>query len=525
MIFSNLFRSGGGGTVMAQATLTVENRMSEVLSGVAPAHPSASSAQQAPDDGHLYRQLALRLQEAMLLGSLAAGDRLPSVRDLARREGVSLATAVSCYRHLENLGLVEARPRSGYYVASRPPRLAEPEMQRVSDPASMVSVSTSIVSILAAMRRPGIVPLGAACPGPALFPLAKLRRLLAAQDRASLDAIGRYGLGMGHAGLRAQLVKRYARADVLLAPEDIVVTVGAMEALNLALQATTKRGDTVAIESPTYFGTLQIIENLGLKALEIPTSPRDGLSLDALDLATRTPGAVQALVVMPTLQNPLGAIMPDAHRERLVAMMQARGIPVIEDDIYGELVHGRPRPRPLKSWDRDGNVLLCGSFTKVLAPGFRVGYLAAGKWQAQVEYLKFVHTVATSEVLQGVIAAFMDNGGYDHHLRHLREAFHGQLLRMTGAVERHFPAGTRLTRPDGGFLLWVELPDGLASMALYERALREGIYIAPGSIFSGSDRFDHCLRINCGYPWSPEIERALETLGRLCRDMLAERAA
>jgi len=466
----------------------------------------------------LYRRLAERLHEAMAHGSLRAGDRLPSVRELAKREQVSLATAVSCYRHLENLGLVEARPKSGYYVRPRAPRLAEPEMRDGTGRASRVSVNNSVMSILAAMRRPGIVPLGAACPGPALYPSARLRRLLAAQSSANLESIGRYGMGMGHPALRAQLVRRYAHADVLLEPEEIIVTIGAMEALNLALQAVARPGDTIAIESPTYFG----IENQGLKALEIPTSPRDGLSLEALDLATQKPGAVRALIVMPTVQNPLGAIMPEDRRERLVAMMAERGIAVIEDDIYGELAHGRPRPRPLKSWDREGNVMLCGSFTKVLAPGFRVGYLAAGRWREQVEHLKFVHTVSTPEVLQAAIAAFMESGGYDHHLRHLREAFHSQLDMATGTVERYFPEGTRLTRPAGGFLLWVELPRGLSGLALFERALAEDIYIAPGGIFSGGSRFDHCLRINCGYPWSAEIEGALRTLGRLCHEMLAE---
>lgn len=482
---------------------------------------SAIALDTAGEQAPLYRQLAGRLQQAIEHGSLSAGDRLPSVRDLAQREQVSLATAVSSYRHLENIGLVEARPKSGYYVKPQAPRMAEPEMQQIRSRARVINVNTSVMSILAAMRQPGIVPLGAACPGPALYPAARLRRLLAAQSRSNLDAIGRYGMGMGHPGLRAQLVKRYAHADVLLDPEEIVVTIGAMEALNLALQAVARPGDTVAIESPTYFGILQIIENLGLKALEIPTSPRDGLSLEALDLATQKAGAVKALVVMPTVQNPLGAIMPEASRERLVQMMQARGIAIIEDDIYGELAHGRARPRPLKSWDREGNVLLCGSFTKVLAPGFRIGYLAAGKWQEKVEHLKFVHTVSTSEVLQRVIAEFMESGGYDHHLRHLREAFHRQLCKTTETVERHFPAGTRLTRPAGGFLLWVELPDGLSGLRLFERALAENIYIVPGSIFSGSDRFDHCLRINCGYPWSAQIEQALATLGRLCHEMLA----
>lgn len=473
----------------------------------------------------LYRQLADKLQKAIDRGSLQSGDRLPSVRELADREGVSLATAVSTFRHLENLGLVEARPKSGYFVRARPPRLAEPEMHGGRCKPQSVNVNTSVMAILAAMREPNVVPLGGACPSPALYPSAKLRRLLAVQNRANLDSIGRYGMSMGHPALRAQLVRRYAHVDVLLEPEEIIVTIGAMEALHLCLQAVAKPGDTIAIESPTYFGILQIIENLGMKALEIPTSPRDGISLEALDLATQKPGAVAAVIVMPTMQNPLGSIMPDENKQRLVRLMRERGIPIIEDDIYGELAFGRQRPKPLKAWDEDGNVLLCGSFTKILAPGFRVGFLAAGKWQERISHLKFMHTISTPEILQTAIAAFIENGGYDHHLRHLREAFQAQLRKFTEAVERHFPAGTRLTRPDGGFLLWVELPDGLSALTFYERALAANICIAPGTIFTTTNRFDNCLRLNCGYPWSAEFEQALITLGKICHAMLAEKGA
>lgn len=468
----------------------------------------------------LYRQLADKLQKAIEHGSLGSGDRLPSVRELALREQVSLATAVATYRYLENTGLVEARPKSGYFVKPQSLRLAEPEMHTTRVRAHSVNVTSTIMAILEAARAPGIVPLGAACPGPELFPTAKLRRLLAAQSRANLDAIGRYGMGMGHPALRAQLVRRYAHVDVLLDPEEIVITIGAMEALNLCLRAVAKAGDTIAIESPTYFGVLQIIEGLGMKALEIPTNPRDGMSLEALDLATQKPGAVKAVIVIPTVQNPLGCVMPDAHKARLVRMLSERGIPLIEDDIYGELAFGRQRPKPLKAWDEDGNVLLCGSFTKILAPGFRVGWLAAGKWQQQVTHLKFMNTISTPAVLQMAIAAFMENGGYDHHLRHLRDAFQQQLGKVTKTVQRHFPEGTRLTRPEGGFLLWVELPKGLSSRQLFAQAIAENIFIAPGSIFSCDDRFDHCLRLSCGYPWSADIEHALIRLGQLCRQMV-----
>lgn len=471
---------------------------------------------------HLYQQLAEKLKRAMTHGSLKSGDRLPSVRELSEREQVSLATAVATYRHLENQGLVEARPKSGYFVREQAHRLAEPVMQSAPIRARSVSIVDTLMQVIGESRQHGLVPLGAACPSPALYPSRKLRRLLAVQDSDNLDAIGRYGMSMGHNGLREQIVKRYARMDTLLTPDNIIVTIGAMEALNLCVRAVAKPGDTIAIESPTYFGILQIIESLGMKALEIPTDPRNGISLDALELATRKPGSVKAVIVMPTVQNPLGSTMPDDNKQKLVAMMQERDIAVIEDDIYGDLSFHRQRPRPLKSWDETGNVMLCSSFTKNIAPGFRVGWVAAGRWQQAITHLKFTNTVSTPMVFQAAIARFMEDGGYDHHMRQLREAFQQQLRQVRETVERHFPAGTRLTRPEGGFLLWVELPKGIDSIALFERALAEKIYIAPGKLFAGNGRFDNHLRLSCGYPWSAEIERGIIRLGKLCETMLQE---
>lgn len=470
----------------------------------------------------LYRQLADKLKRAIEHGSLKSGDRLPSVRELSEREQVSLATAVTTYRHLENQGLVEARPKSGFFVREQAHRLAEPEMQRTPARAKTVTIVDTIMQVIGESRQPGLVPLGAACASPSLYPTAKLRRLIAAQDRDNLDAIGRYGMSMGHAGLREQIVKRYARLDTLLLPENIIVTIGAMEAINLCVRAVAKPGDTIAIESPSYFGILQIIESLGMKALEIPTDPRTGISLEALDLATQKPGVVKAVIVMPTVQNPLGSTMPEENKKRLVALMEARGIPVIEDDIYGDLAFARQRPRPLKVWDKSGNVMLCSSFTKNIAPGFRVGWVAAGRWQEAITHLKFTNTVSTPMVFQAAIAKFMEEGGYDHHMRHLREAFQTQIRHVRESVERNFPQGTRLTRPEGGFLLWVELPKGINSIELFQRALAEKIYIAPGKIFTSGDRFDHYIRLNCGYPWSAELEKGLIRLGKLCEVMLKE---
>ena len=328
----------------------------------------------------------------------------------------------------------------------------------------------------------------------------------------------------GSEALRRQVAKRSLEWGSTIAPDEIITTCGGTEALALALRAVTKSGDTVAVESPTYFGVLQVIESLGMKALEIPTHPREGISLEALSLACERE-RVKACLLMCNVSNPLGSVMPDIAKKRLVQMLAGHGIPLIEDLVYGDLYFARTPPRAAKAYDKQGMVMLCSSFSKTLAPGFRVGWVAPGRYCAQVEKLKFVSSVGNPELLQLTVAEFLENGGYDHQLRSLRRAFADRIGRTQRAVCEHFPAGTRVTSPAGGFVLWVELPKGVNasvdSLALYEAAMREGISIAPGPMFSASDRYRNCIRLNCGCAWTPAIERALARLGQLAKAELA----
>jgi DNA-binding transcriptional MocR family regulator len=278
-------------------------------------------------------------------------------------------------------------------------------------------------------------------------------------------------------------------------------------------------GDTIALESPTYFTLLQIIESLGLKALEIPTHPREGISIEALDLATQKPGAVRAVIVMPNFQNPLGGLMPDDAKARMVQLLEARSIPLIEDDIYGDIHFQEQRPRVAKAWDRSGNVLLCSSFTKTVSPGLRVGWIAPGKWYNEVVMLKFINSVATPELPQAAIAEFMATGGYDHHLRRLRAGFARQVLQTTSAIAEFFPKGTKVTRPAGGFVLWVEMPSKVDSLELFRRARDQRISIAPGPMFTTTKRYRNFIRIGCGHPWTARMEMALMRLGQLVAEL------
>ncbi|MCW5620677.1 MAG: PLP-dependent aminotransferase family protein [Burkholderiales bacterium] len=472
---------------------------------------------------HLYQEVATRLSEAIRAGSLKAGDRLPSVRQLSLQHQVSIATAMQAYRWLENQRLIEARPKSGYFVMARKMQLAEPAISSPPSAPAFVGVNRLVMEYLACSELPGVAPLGCATPGEALYPGEKLTRLITTIGRRHPELSARYAMSFGHSTLKAAIARRAVEFGCSLTPTDIVITNGCTEALNLALRAVAGPGDTIALESPTYFTLLQIIESLGMKALEIPTHPREGISLEALELATRVPGSVKAVMLVPNFSNPLGSLMPDTKKEALVRLLEQRGIPLIEDDIYGDAYFGSARPFVAKAWDRGGNVLLCSSFTKSLAPSFRVGWIAPGKFRERVEMLKFITSVATPELPQLAIAQFMVDGGYDHHLRKLRAAFARQVQRTAEAVVEYFPPGCRLTAPAGGFVLWVELPPKVDAVALFRAARDQHIALAPGPLFSSTGRYDNFIRLNCGHVWSTRLELALARVGewveRLAEDV------
>jgi DNA-binding transcriptional MocR family regulator len=345
----------------------------------------------------------------------------------------------------------------------------------------------------------------------------KLNRILAQVARRAGGVGVSYDTPPGCPALRRQIARRSLEWGCALDPDAIVTTSGAMEAMHVALRAVARAGDTIAIESPAYYGVLQLIESLEMKALEIPAHPRDGLSLDALAAALRETRGIRACLATPNFNNPLGSLMPDAAKRRLVRLLAAHDVPLIEDDIYGDLYFGDARPRVVKSFDRDGLVLLCSSFSKTLAPGYRVGWVAAPpRYRERVERLKFMHSVATATLPQLAIAEFLQAGGYDRHLRALRRKLADQVRRTADALAEHFPRGTRISRPAGGFVLWVELPAGTSALELHRRALAHGISVAPGPIFSAKSRFANFIRVNCGYPFTDATTRAVATLGREC---------
>lgn len=465
----------------------------------------------------LYEALADELAGLMAEGVLRPGEKLPSVRQQQERRGVSPSTVFQAYYQLEARGLVESRPRSGYYVAAR--RFAatpEPEVSRPDPASTLVDVSELVFQVLEASRAPGNVPFGSAFPSPLLFPLDKLGRAVAASMRQIDPWSTVADLPPGNAELRRQIALRYQLDGVQVAPEDIVITNGALEALNLCLQAVTRPGDTVLVESPSFYAALQALERIGLKAVEVATHPREGIDLGALAAAIEQ-HQPRACWLMTSFQNPLGSLMPPEKKQALVALLAAHEVPLIEDDVYGELYFGAQRPALAKRFDSRGLVMHCSSFSKCLAPGFRVGWAAAGRFARQVERLKLTTSLAAAMPSQLALAEYLKQGGYERHLRQLRGALAGQQRQMLAEIERHFPPGTRVTQPEGGYFLWVVLPETVDALELHRQALAQGISIAPGPMFSAKRAFGNCIRLNYGHAWDARQAGAVATLGALAR--------
>ncbi len=464
-----------------------------------------------------YEKFADEIAESIRNGVLAPGERVPSVRHASRTYGVSPSTVFQAYYLLEDRGLIQARARSGYFVrehAKHP--LHEPESPVERGPrqaqTTEVDVSELVFSVLGSLKNPATVPFGSAFPSPYLFPLARLARSMAQSVRDMPPQAVIADMTAGNPDLRRQIALRYMVAGVRLPMDELVITNGAMEALNLCLQSVTRPGDLVAIEAPAFYATLQVLERLKLKAVEIPVHPREGIDLESLaDSLQRLP--IKACWFMSSLQNPLGASMSEDKKRALYELLHSHQVPLIEDDVYAELYYGTQPPKPVKSFDRDGLVMHCGSFSKSLAPGYRVGWVAGGRYAEQISRLKLMTTISPSVPAQAAIADYLQHGGYDRHLRKLRHALEMQQGAMLASAARHFPASTRVTRPTGGYFLWFEFPERVDSLQLFQLALAQGISLAPGPIFSATRRFGNCARLNHGHPWDAGSERAMGTLG------------
>jgi DNA-binding transcriptional MocR family regulator len=469
---------------------------------------------------HRYEQLADLIHGMIDNGALAPGARLPSVRAVSEQQSISISTALQAYRLLENRGVLVARPQSGFYVAAaRNGARALPSTSRSSGRASTVSISGAVATLLQHASNTALVPLGCAVPDGVLLQSTRLDVALARAARQHGSRYNVYSPPHGEPRLRREIAKRAMRVGHALSPDEVVITSGCTEALTLALSVVAKRGDTIAIESPTYLGLLHTLEVLGLKAFELPTDPTRGIDVRALArLLDREP--VAACAFSSCFNNPLGSSMEEADKRIILALLARHKVPLIEDDVYGDIYFGRERPKPFISLDGGANTIYCSSFSKSLAPGYRVGWIAAGSYTQQVMDRKLAFSLCGATLPQVALADFLATGAYDAHLRSIRRTCQENIVRMTRAIEASFPPETKVSRPAGGFMLWLELPTTFDSRALFDKALEQGICFAPGDVFSASRRFRNCLRLSAAHLWDERIEDGIRHLGRIAHGLL-----
>ncbi|HBR06532.1 MAG TPA: PLP-dependent aminotransferase family protein [Desulfovibrio sp.] len=462
-----------------------------------------------------YRAVERRILDMLESGRLAPGGRAPSLREMSRAAGVSLVTVGRAYEELERKGVLESRPRSGHFLRQGRERLQAPApRQAPAQEPRAVNRQALIREVLTVVGDRGLLPLGVVAPDERLLPGAQLARILGQVLRDEPAASLNYTPVTGLPALRRQIAFRAQDWGAEVRPEEVLVTSGAIEALHIALRALTRPGDAVLVQAPTYHCFLQLLECLGLRVIEAPSSPATGISpaqvREAVDRFD-----IRCCILTPNFNNPDGALLPEEAKAEIVEILAGRDIPLVEDDVYGDLHFGPKRPAGFKKWDRKGLVLQCSSFSKTLCPGWRVGWIMPGRFLDRAVDVKFTSSVATATPTQMAVARYLAEGRYDRHLRRLRQTLEDQMRAMEPLLARHFPAGTRVTRPSGGCVLWLELPGGVDSVDLFYRARAEGIGIAPGNVFSTQDRFSHYVRLNAGAVPDEALRAGLQRLGQL----------
>ncbi|PBJ15858.1 PLP-dependent aminotransferase family protein [Flavobacterium sp. ACN6] len=466
-----------------------------------------------------YEQVAQKIEENINILQLRPGDKAPSVRQVRRDLKVSLNTVFQAYSLLEAKGLIISRPRSGYIINSLGSSLKIPETKSRPMLPANVEITAMAVAMMKNAKENGIVNFSILAPVNEFIPITSLNKAV----KASLSEAGndnfQYPLVDGHPNLLKQISVLSLEWEKPLSPDTILVTNGGMEAINLCLDSITSKGDIIAVESPTYHGILQSLERRGLKALEIKVDPQNGLCIDDLEFALAN-NKVAACIFMPRCHNPTGSGMSEENKIRLVELLGRQNIPMIEDDCLGELSFGITKSYPAKAYDNYDNVLYCNSFSKTLAPGFRIGWVSAGKHHLNIEKLKFGSNISTNGILQDAIGKYLESGFYNKHIRKMRNDLQGQMIKYIGAINQYFPHGTKLAVPKGGLSIWIELPAGLNAFEFQKEALNQGIGICPGHIFSSLEYYENFIRLNYCPLWNNKIEIAIKNLGDIAASNL-----
>lgn len=469
------------------------------------------------EEKNLYRQIASNIEHKIVCEVFQTGDKLPSIRQICREHSVSMSTALEAYYLLEGKGYIESRPKSGYYVCDDPFRKMQlPTKTNPCNTDNYDQTEALVNKVYSSFHSESSILFSVGVPSGKYLPIAKLNKGLIKAVHDLPESGTEYEKVQGNERLRKQIARMSLHWDGRLTTDDIVITSGCMEAICLGLIATTHRGDSIIVESPAYFGILQLAKSLGLNVIELPTDPQTGIDISQLKKETRS-SKVKAIVLMSNFSNPLGCIISNEAKKEIVKLIEKKGIYLIEDDIYGDLYFGTQRPKCCKTFDESGRVLWCGSVSKTLAPGYRVGWIAPGIIKDKIIRQKLFSSVSSTTITQQTVASFLESGRYENHLRKLRGILHANSLKMSRFICENFPVGTRVSRPQGGFMLWIELDKCYNTVTILDEVLKNNISIAPGRMFTLQEQYQNCLRLSYGLEWDNKIEQALICLGNIIK--------
>lgn len=471
------------------------------------------------NSNYLYLQFADRIEKQIKSGLFNVGDKLPSIREVCAETGYSMSTVSKAYYEMESRSLIESRPQSGYYVSNISSRtIAEPSPSSPIISSANIEREDLIDLVYGSMMDKNVTMLSLGFPSNELLPITKLNKGMIQAVRQSPNSGTCYDEVQGNLNLRKEIARWSFTWGGTLTEDDVITTSGCIGAISHCLMTLTKPGDTIITESPVYFGILQLAKSLGLYIMELPTNMTTGIELDALKKALATKKITLCLLIS-NFSNPSGSMMPVEHKKEVVRLMEHYNIPLIEDDIYGDMYFGTSRPTNCKTYDESGIVLCCNSVSKSLAPGYRVGWVSPGKFKKEILHTKLYHTVSSTTITHEVVADFLKNGRYENHLRKIRQILHHNSINYINTILESFPPGTKVSQPQGGFFLWLELDKKIDTAVFYHLAMKHNISIAPGRIFSFQDQFSNCMRLSFGLPWSNELRQSIQTLGMLVGKM------
>ena len=484
------------------------------------ATPGAIAGGQVPDvtSQRLYQKVVAQVERQIAGGLYRAGDRLLSVRQASQSLGVSVTTIYHAYNVLESRGLIRAKPQSGYVVVGKNAGNGAADRSSTQSGApprmDLEGVARQVLGIVADGHG---APFGTVYPDARLFPITRLLALMREVSRHPERRHGKMQDVAGTMDLRREIARRYAVHGCPMALDEITVTAGTMDAVNLALSTIARPGDAIAVEDTSFFPMSFSLQRFGLRPVPVPITVESGLDLAALDRVLAS-GEVKACLMMTNCHNPLGETMSSEKKRELVRIIEKYQTPLIENDAYGELISPREGSASIKSFDTSGLVLHCSGFSNFLSPELRVGWITAGRFRDRLLSVKFLSNMASQWIAQETVAEFLKQGNFDRHLRSLRSTLQERMAVGVTELTRWHHLFVRRSQPRSGFMIWLELAAGTDSLRIYEASARKGLSFVPGALFSVDRLRANEIALNFSFAWSDNSIRSLHALMSLIGD-------